>query len=111
MTTINKEKKAYFQLPNKYKEAALTLAKLQYERERTAEKFEYNSYKDEKYFETMRNRIISDNCNKIAETYSDTHLEKLNEDHNKMLTELQRLQNSKTSSMKFDQVYNRSLER
>lgn len=110
MQSINKEKRSYFQLPNEYKESALTLAKLEYERERTSEKFEYNNYKDSKWFDDMRGRIICDNCNKIAANYNENGLTRLNENHTKMLTELHRLEKLGTNSVKYNR-YNQANSR
>lgn len=103
--SFTKDKRMYFQLHDKYKSSVLTLAKLEYEKERTSEKFEYNAYKDDKWYTTMRNRIISDNCNQIAATYNDKHLDELNRTNDERLKELRKLEPSRTSSIKYANVY------
>lgn len=102
MQLVNEERRSYFQLPKEYKESVCTLAKLEYERDRTSEKFEYNNFKDDKYFKDMRSCMIFDKCNKIAANYNNDELARLNKDHQKMLTELHKLEGLGTGSVKYN---------
>lgn len=103
--SFGKDKRMYFQIPDQYKSSVLTLAKLEYEKERTSEKFEYNAHKDDKWYASMRNRIISDNCNQIAATHNDEQLAELNRTNDERLKELRKLEPSKTNSLKYTLVH------
>lgn len=105
----NSDRRLFFQLPNEYKESVLTLAKLQFEKERITQKSDYNAYKNEGWYQTTRSSTIFNNCNQIAATYNEAALKELNDEHPEMLEELKKLEKRETNSAQYNMVYQNKL--